>query len=113
MKLVVLCLLLVAPVVVAAEPAPLQVTAKLVEKPAKIIACGRIAYKAVVRYEVISVERGSVTSKELLVVELCPEFRKLGETRKLPLRPVNKHDSFVDDFKRRPGPRYIRADLES
>ena len=112
MKLVVLCLLLFAPVA-AAEPAPLQVTAKLVEKPAKIIACGRIAYKAVVRYEVISVERGSVTGKELLVVELCPEFRKLGETRKLLLRPVNGNDSFADDFKNRPGPRYIRADLGS
>ena len=88
------------------------VTAKIVEMPPRIIACGRIAYKAVVRYEVISVERGSVTGKELLVVELCPEFRKLGETRKLRLRPVTRNDSFVDDFKSRQGPRYILSDLE-
>jgi len=113
MKLLVFALLLFAPATVAAEPAPIQVTAKLVEMPKKIILCGRIAYRAVVRYEVITVEKGKITEKEILVVELCPEFRKLGETRKLRLRPVTKNDSFVDDFKARPGPRYVQSDIES
>lgn len=112
MKLVIVCLLLFAPAA-SAEPAPLQVTAKLVEMPKKIIYCGYIAYRAVVRYELISVERGKLTSKEILVVELCPEGRKVGEIRKLRLRPVTPKDSFVDDFKSRAGPRWVHSDLES
>jgi hypothetical protein len=89
----------------AAEP--LHVTAKVVEMPKQLIACGKLAYRAVVRYEVISVDQGSVSGKELFVVELCPEFRKRGEQRTLKLRPVNRNDSFVDDFKATTGQRWV------
>lgn len=107
MKLVTLgLLLLLAPATASAEP--LHVTAKVVERPKQIILCGRIAYRAVVRYELVSVERGKLATKELLVVELCPEFRKVGETRKLRLRPVTRNDSFVDEFKTRTGPRWVQ-----
>lgn len=101
--LLVLCLLL-APV--AADTTPLHVTAKIVAMPKQIIACGRIAFKAVVRYEVITVDKGTYDKTQLFVVELCPEFRKLGETRNLKLRPVTRNDSFADEFKASPGPRW-------
>lgn len=108
MKLVILCLLLFAPAALAESP-PLQVTAKVVEMPKKIIRCGVFAYRAVVRYELISVERGTLTTKEILVVELCPEMLETGKTRKLRLRPVTKNDSFADEFKARPGPRWVNT----
>ncbi len=109
MKLVILCLLLFAPAVALAEPAPLKVTAKLVELPKQIRPCGVIAHWAVVRYEVISIERGKLDTKELLVVALCPEMLKLGQTRKLALRPAPKNDSFADEFKARAGQRWVRS----
>lgn len=87
-------------------PAAFRVTAKIAEMPKQVIACGRVAFKAVVRYQVISVDEGAYDRKELFVVELCPEFRKLGETRTLKLRPVTSDDSFVDDFKATPGSRW-------
>ncbi len=105
--LLVLCLLL-APAVAA--PSPFQVSAKIVALPNQIIACGRIAFKAVVRYEVISVDQGTYDTKQLFVVELCPEHRKLGETRKLKLRPVTRNASFVDDFKATPGSRWAHVE---
>jgi hypothetical protein len=96
-----------------AEPAPLQITAKVVEMPKKIIFCGVIAYRAVVRYEVISVDRGKLATKEVLVVELCPELLKAGMTRKLRLRPATKRDTYVDEFKDRAGLRWVHSDVES
>jgi len=115
MKILILALLLFAPATVRADAAPIEVTAKLVEKPKQIALCGVIAWKAVVRYELISVEKGKVSgagsgAKELLVVVTCPEFFKVGETRKLKLWPVGKNDSFDDEFKSRTGPRYILRD---
>ena len=92
-----------------ADP-PFRVTAKIVEMPKQIIPCGRLAFKAVVRYEVISVDAGSYDKKELLVVELCPEHRKLGEKRTLSLRPATRNDSFVDDFKATVGSRWAHVE---
>jgi hypothetical protein len=92
------------------DPTALRLTAKLVELPKKIVACGRIAYRAVVRYEVISIDAGAYDSKEIFVVELCPEHRKLGETRTLKLRPVTSNDAFVDDFKSTPGFRAVAVE---
>ncbi len=63
-----------------------------------------------IRYEVISVDQGSYDKKQLFVVELCPENRKLGETRTLKLRPVTRNDSFVDDFKSTQGFRAVAVE---
>lgn len=114
MKLAILVLLLLSPTA-KAEPAPLQITAKVVEMPKKIIYCGVIAYRAVVRYQVISVERGKLPApaKEVFVVELCPEALKVGQTRKLRLWPVTNKSSFVDDFKAMIGPRWRHSDVAS
>jgi hypothetical protein len=103
-KVFVLALLLGLSTTARAEPA-LEVTAKVIEMPKKIIYCGILAFRAVVRYQVITVDRGATSAKELFVVELCPESLKVGLTRKLRLRPTRKTDSFFDDFT--PGPRWI------
>lgn len=92
------------------HPVEITVTAKLVELPKKIIACGVLAYKAVTRYRVISVDKGVYEDKELFVVELCPENRKLGETRTLKVRPVTSNDSFADDFKSTAGSRWAHVE---
>ncbi len=111
MKLLLAILLLFAPAAAkAAPPPPIEVTAKVLELPRNVPHCGIFAWRAVVRYQVISVERGKLDRKDILVVELCPEFRKLGETRKLRLRPATAKDSFIDDFKTRLGPRYVHRD---
>ena len=93
-----------------AQSVGITVTAKLVELPKQIIACGKIAYKAVTRYDVISVDKGAYNGKALFVVELCPEYRKLGETRTLKLRPVTSNDSFADDFKSTAGSRWAHVE---
>ncbi len=114
MKLAILSILLaVSPAVATAEPAPLQVTAKVLEMPKKLRYCGVIAFRAVVRYQVISVDKGAYTGKEIFVVELCPETLKAGQTRKLRLRLPTKNDSFADEFKATPGPRWINTHVES
>jgi hypothetical protein len=76
-----------------------------------MIICGVRAYRAVVRYEVISVDKGKLTAKEVLVVELCPERLKPGMTRKLRLWPATK-ENYVDEFKDRPGPRWVHSNIE-
>jgi hypothetical protein len=112
MKLAFLLLVMVS-LPAAAEPAPLQVTANVVEMPKQIRLCGKIAFRSVVRYEVVSVDKGKLTGKQLLVVETCPEFLEPGETRKLRLWPTTKNDSYSDEFKSMPGPRWVHRDLES
>ena len=110
MKLLLAILLLFAPAAASATPPPIQVTAKVLELPRNVPHCGIFAWRAVVRYQVISVERGKLDRKEILVVELCPEFLKRGETRKLRLRSATANDSFINDFKTRLGPRYVHRD---
>ena len=110
MKLLLTMLLLFAPATARAAPPPIEVTAKVLELPRNVPHCGYLVWRAVVRYQVLSVDRGTLARKEILVVELCPEFLEVGKTRKLRLRPVTAKDSFVDEFKTRLGPRYVHRD---
>lgn len=104
MKLVVLCMLLFAP---AAFADPVEVTAKVVELPKNGIRCGVIAFRAVVRYEVISVDKGVFPSKELFAVELCPENLRVGDKKRL--RLLNPEKGSHDELTTKPGTRWAVA----
>ncbi len=105
MKLVLICLLLLVVPKAFADSVPVEVTAKIVEMPKKMIYCGYIKFRAVVRYEVITVDKGTFASKELLAVETCPENLRVGMQRRLALKGPAKKGSYVDDIQR-PGPRW-------
>ena len=106
MRLVVLALVLLA---TPAFAEPVEVTAKVVEMPKKMIYCGVIAYRAVVRYEVITVDKGAYTPKEIFAVELCPERLKVGAKRRLRLLKPAVAGNFHDEFQQRPGTRWAIA----
>lgn len=102
MKLVLLCMLLFAP---AALADPVEVTAKIVELP-KPPHCGYLMIKAVVRYEVISVDKGIYKPKEVLAIETCPEMLSVGAQRRFTLLRPAKPGSYIDQFVSKPGTRW-------
>lgn len=90
-----------------AEPsAKLQVTAKVADAPKGPILCGVIQNFAVIRFEVIAVEKGTYDAKDLFVVAGCPEGFKTGWKLRLVLEQVKiagvgYKERFTD-----PAPRY-------
>ena len=73
-------------------------------------ACGVVAWRDVVRYEVLSVDSGKYSGKDIFIVETCPEFLKVGQKKKMALVPVPKDDTgFGDKFPK--GPRYLQTKM--
>ncbi len=103
MKALALCLWFASTAV--ADPVPVEVTAKIVEMPKPTPHCGYFMFKSVVRYEVISVDKGVYQPTEVLAVESCPETLSLGMQRRMTLLGPAK-GSYLDDFKKRPGTRW-------
>lgn len=85
--------------------ADVEVTAKIVELP-KTPHCGYLMIKAVVRYEVISVDKGTYKPKEVLAIETCPEMLAVGVRRRFTLLGPAKPGTYIDQFKTRPGTRW-------
>jgi hypothetical protein len=107
MKLLVLLLLAATPALADPKPAPIEITAKVLEIPKPIYYCGVIAFRTVVRFEVVSVDKGALTAKEVFGIVLCPETLKVGQTKQLVLAPPTKSDQgYVDKFPKT-APRYV------
>jgi hypothetical protein len=107
MKLLVVLCLLAGPAAADPKPARVEITAKVLEIPKPIYYCGVIAYRTVVRFEVISVDKGTLADKQVFAVVLCPETIKVGQTRKLILERETKSDQgYVDKFPKT-SPRWV------
>lgn len=83
----------------------LEVTVKVAEIPKPIYYCGVIAFRTVVRFEVISVDKGTWADKDVYAVQLCPEVLKVGQKLHLVLEKPTGDQGYVDKFPA--GPRWV------
>lgn len=112
MRLAIVLVLAFAHTAVAA-PQRLELTAKVLEIPPPVMLCGVIAFREVVRFEVLSVIKFDGASpkfgaKEVFVVMLCPETLKVGQKATLILEhPTKSDEGYVDRFPKT-APRWVR-----
>jgi hypothetical protein len=95
MKLLVLVALLAWAPSRADSKATLEITARVVEIPKGYFYCGVIAEQGVIRYEVLTVDKGVYAAKEIAVVVLCPADHRVGQKQRMVLVPA-KPGEYVD-----------------
>jgi hypothetical protein len=91
--------------------ADIVVTAKIVELPKTVGACGVMEIRAVIRYEVVKLEKGTLDDKQLHVIVSCPEFYKVGTQHRLHLGPPPASGTYIDTFGGT-APRYRATKIE-
>ena len=100
LALVVVCLVFAAESPSAAPDPTLELVGKLAEKPSGLLACGRVATRAVVRFEVEKVIAGDYKASDVYAIFTCPEGLKIGDRIRMKLGPALPADQYIDKLKK-------------